>query len=138
MFYDGQEFTVAAADLAYANGINISRDGTVLYVAETVGEKIALFTRNTDTNELMFQQSLDMDSGIDNIELDSKGNLWIGSHPKLLTFTRHAKNAEKLSPSQVLKYQLWKIINMRLKKYILILVMNSLGQMLLQSTRIRY
>ena len=70
MFYDGQEFTVAAADLAYANGINISRDGTVLYVAETVGEKIALFTRNTDTNELMFQQSLNMDSGIDNIDLD--------------------------------------------------------------------
>ena len=103
VFYDGQEFTVAAADLAYANGINISRDGTVLYVAETIGEKIALFTRNIDTNELMFQQSIDMDSGIDNIELDSEGNLWIGSHPKLLTFTRHAKNAEKLSPSQVFK-----------------------------------
>jgi arylesterase/paraoxonase len=90
VFYDGQDFTVVASDLAYANGINISRDGTVLYVVETVGEKIALFTRNTDTNELMFQQSIDMDSGIDNIELDSEGNLWIGSHPK---------NAEKLSPS---------------------------------------
>ena len=37
VFYDGQEFTVAAADLAYGYGINISRDGTVLYVAETVG-----------------------------------------------------------------------------------------------------
>ena len=70
VLYDGQEFTVAASDLTYANGINISRDGTVLYVVETVGERIALFIRNTDTNELMFQQSLDMDSGIDNIELD--------------------------------------------------------------------
>ena len=103
VFYDGQDFTVVASDLAYANGINISRDGTVLYVAETVGEKIALFTRDTDTNKLMFQQSLYMDSGIDNIELDSEGNLWIGSHPKLLTSTRHAKNAEKISPSQVFK-----------------------------------
>ncbi len=44
-----------------------------------------------------------MDSGIDNIELDAEGNLWIGSHPKLWTFTRHAKDAEKLSPSQVFK-----------------------------------
>ena len=43
---------------------------------------------------------------MDNIELDKEGNLWIGSHPKLLTFTRHAKNSDKFSPSQVFKVSL--------------------------------
>ena len=43
---------------------------------------------------------------MDNIELDKEGNLWIGSHPKLLTFTRHAKNSDIFSPSQVFKVSL--------------------------------
>ena len=43
---------------------------------------------------------------MDNIELDKEGNLWIGSHPQLLTFTRHAKNSDIFSPSQVFKISL--------------------------------
>ena len=103
VFYDGENFSIAAENLAYANGINMSNDGKIIYVAETIGKKISLFSRSTNTNKLIFQESIDMDSGIDNIELDAEGNLWIGSHPKLWTFTRHAKDAEKLSPSQVFK-----------------------------------
>ena len=103
LFYNGQNFAVAATKLGYANGINVSRDGTTLYIAETVGNRLSIFSRNTSTNELLFKQSIDFKSGIDNIEIDAAGNLWIGSHPKLLTFARHAKNGEKLSPSQVFK-----------------------------------
>ena len=44
-----------------------------------------------------------MNSGVGNIELDREGNLWIGSHPQLLTFTRYAKNSDIFSPSQVFK-----------------------------------
>ena len=100
-FYDGQEFVVSAKDLGYANGINISPDNTLLYVAESIGKRLSIFSRNTITNELMYKQSIDFDSGIDNIEIDVSGNLWIGSHPKLLTFAWHAKNKEKLSQSQI-------------------------------------
>ena len=39
---------------------------------------------------------------MDNIELDQKGNLWVGCHPKLLTFVNYSKNPEVLSPSQVI------------------------------------
>ena len=40
---------------------------------------------------------------MDNIELDNDGGLWIGSHPKLLTFIDHAENPDAVSPSQVLR-----------------------------------
>ncbi len=103
VFYDGLDFSVAAEKLGYSNGINISLNGKILYVAETVGKKLTMYSRNAITNKLTFLQSIDMHSGVDNIELDEKGNLWIGSHPKLLTFTRHAKDADVLSPSQVFR-----------------------------------
>ena len=40
LFYDGSRFNSCQNKLKYANGINISRDGKILYVAETVGKKL--------------------------------------------------------------------------------------------------
>ena len=106
VFYDGNEFTIAIKKLGYANGINVSEDGNILYVAETVGKKISEYAIDKNSNALTFIQSTDFNSGVDNIELDKEGNLWIGSHPQLLTFTRHAKNSDIFSPSQVFKVSL--------------------------------
>lgn len=103
VFYDGNEFTIAAENLRYSNGINVSPDRKNLYVAETVGKKISEFAIDKNSHKLTFIQSIDFNSGVDNIELDQEGNLWIGSHPKLLTFTRHAKNSSIISPSQIFK-----------------------------------
>jgi arylesterase/paraoxonase len=41
-------------------------------------------------------------TGVDNIEIDSTGGLWIGAHPQLLKFMQHAQDPAKLSPSQIL------------------------------------
>jgi arylesterase/paraoxonase len=44
---------------------------------------------------------IDLGTGINNIEVDSAGGLWIGAHPQLFKFLQHAKDSSKLSPSQV-------------------------------------
>ena len=103
LFYDGENFMVVVEDVKYANGINISPSKEIVYVAETIGKQLSLYTRNTDSNVLTFRKSIYMNTGVDNIELDQDGNLWIGSHPQMLAFTRHAKNKNNLSPSQVLR-----------------------------------
>ncbi len=103
LFYDGENFIVVVDDVKYANGINISPSKEIVYVAETIGKQLSLYTRNTDSNTLTFRKSIYMNTGVDNIELDQDGNLWIGSHPQMLAFTRHAKNDHNLSPSQVLR-----------------------------------
>lgn len=103
LYYDGSDFRVVAEGLAYANGINISNDGTRLFVAATVDGSVFVYDRDLQTGDLVFREQIELRTGVDNIEVDRDGNLWIGAHPKLLTFVSHSKDASLISPSQVLK-----------------------------------
>jgi arylesterase/paraoxonase len=103
LYYDGTGFQIVAEGLAYANGINTSPDGKTVYVAATVDGAIYVYDRDPETGALDFVETIDLDTGVDNIEVDPAGNLWIGGHPKLLTFVDYSKDAAILSPSHVLK-----------------------------------
>jgi len=103
LFYDGNDFRIVTKGLAFANGINISRNGKTIYVAETVGGRVGEYDRDPGTGALKLINSIDLGTGVDNIEVDETGRLWIGAHPKLLTFVKYSKNPQILSPSQVLR-----------------------------------
>jgi arylesterase/paraoxonase len=102
VYFNGSGFSVAAEGIAYANGINRSQDGRTLYVASPTGRAVRVYDRDPDSDRLRFVESIATGSGVDNIEVDRDGNLWIGSHPKLLQFKAHAEDPAELSPSQVL------------------------------------
>ena len=102
VYYDGSDFSVAAAGIAYANGIDISRFGHELYVASSTRMKLHLYTREPSDGALAANGTIDLGTGADNVYVDRHGMLWIGAHPKLLTFASHAKKKEKLAPSHVL------------------------------------
>jgi arylesterase / paraoxonase len=104
-FYDGKTFQKAARGISYANGINISKDGKWLYVAATTGKKIIIYRRDIQTGQLTESQEIDLNTGVDNIEIDEADNLWIGCHPKMLAFVAHAGDAKKYSPSQIYKIE---------------------------------
>ena len=103
LFYDGKAFSRVAEGLAYANGINLSTDGRTVYAAATVGQEILVYDRERKTGKLALRDTIDLGTGPDNIDVDERGNLWIGCHPKLLTFVAYSKDPGKLSPSQVIK-----------------------------------
>ena len=42
-------------------------------------------------------------TGVDNIELDADGNLWVGCHPKLLKFLSHDKDEKAASSSEIIR-----------------------------------
>ena len=44
-------------------------------------------------------------TGVDNIELDESGNLWIGAHPNLLRFASYAAGKIPTAPSEVIQIQ---------------------------------
>lgn len=92
--------------LKYANGINKSADGKKIFVAETTGRKILVFDRDTQTGVLTKSTEIDTNTGVDNIELDTEGNLWVGCHPQLLRFSGHSKDEKKISPSEIIKIKL--------------------------------
>jgi len=103
VYFDGKKFRTVADGIAYANGINVSRDGKTLYVAATVGRKVLVYDCEPATGDLNLRQEVFLNTGVDNIEIGPAGDLWIGAHPKLLTFTKHAKDTARLSPSQVIR-----------------------------------
>ncbi|MDZ4846560.1 MAG: SMP-30/gluconolactonase/LRE family protein [Chitinophagales bacterium] len=103
IYFDGENYSIAADNIAYANGINMSRDGKEVYVASTIAGSVQVYDRDSASGKLMLKDEIFLKTGIDNIELDEEGNLWVACHPKLLTFVRHANDTSKLSPSQVFK-----------------------------------
>lgn len=103
LYYDGSKFSTAYDGLRYGNGVNVSNDGLKLYVTTTTGQNLLTFRRDTATGSIQLTNRLPLKTGVDNIDVDADGNLWIAAHPKLLAFVAHAKDSGKLSPSQVLK-----------------------------------
>lgn len=107
IYFDGSEFHEAADGLSYANGINLSSDGARLYVAEVTHGRIREYAREFETGQLDELRRFDVGFGVDNIEIDSEtGELMLGGHVKLLTFTRHAADASVRAPSQVARVRL--------------------------------
>lgn len=103
LYYDGNSFSKAHGGFNYANGINVSKDGTKLYVATTTGRNLITFNRDLETGKLELVSTTPLKTGADNIDVDENGDLWVGAHPKLFAFVAHAKDSSKHSPSQVLK-----------------------------------
>lgn len=103
VYFDGISAKPAASGLITANGVNMSFDGTELYVAEVIPQRINIFKRNPTTGELSERKRISIGTGADNIDLAPDGSLYIGSHPNLLAFTKHAANTEENSPSHVVQ-----------------------------------
>jgi len=101
-YYDGTSFTKAAGPFNYANGVNVSNDKNRLYLTTTTGASIITFDVHDD-GTLTRKGTTDLGTGVDNIDVDEEGNLWIGAHPKLLDFVSHAKDSTSISPAQILK-----------------------------------
>jgi arylesterase/paraoxonase len=102
LFYGEGGFRPALDDVLMPNGINVSPDGRRLYVASTTGRALRMYDRDPATERLTFRKEVFLDSGPDNIEVDEQGDLWIGSHPKMLRIDKHRADPAELSPSQVL------------------------------------
>jgi arylesterase / paraoxonase len=101
--FDGSRFEVVASRISFANGVNLSADGTQLYVASTLRFSLLIYDRDPRTGALTYRRSLALGTAPDNIERDADGILWIGAHPRLVEFLASVGDAAKLSPSQVLK-----------------------------------
>ena len=103
VLYDGK-YLVVAKGIKYANGINISKDRTQLLVASPRGFALKYYDI-LEGGLLNHHKDLHVGTGIDNIELDENGNLWMGGHPNLLGFTFYAAGKKEIAPSEVIKVE---------------------------------
>ena len=102
MYYDGNNYIEVANGIAYANGINYDAKRNLLFVASPRNFLIKVYERNDD-GSLRFIEDIACGTGVDNIEFDADGNLWVGAHPNLLRFAAYAKGKKEISPSEIIK-----------------------------------
>lgn len=103
LYGDGTATRKVAGDMVYANGVQTSKDGQTLFVAETTGKRLSSYRIDPKTGDLTPSGELEINSALDNIEVGENGVLWIASHPKTFDFLAHASDTEKRSPSQVFR-----------------------------------
>jgi arylesterase / paraoxonase len=103
VYFDGAAMSVAATDLSFANGVNVSPDGSTVYVAETVDMALRIYNRDVTSGALEPVDFVALGSGLDNVDVSPDGTILIGAHPKLMDFLAHANDPLNLSPSQVVR-----------------------------------
>ncbi|UTW56300.1 hypothetical protein [Kordiimonas sp. SCSIO 12610] len=103
VYFDGFEGFTAVEGLKYANGINMSADGNIVYIAEVLRREIGVYARTPASGALKYIKSIPVDTGPDNIEVGGDGSLYVAGHPYVFEFLKHAEDAAHISPSQVLK-----------------------------------
>lgn len=101
IYYDGKQANVAADGFAYANGIEMSADGTQLFAADTLNRTLAFFNRDVDTNALTKTGDLYMNAGVDNIRRNQDGTFYIGGHPKMFSSFFYMGGRKDMAPSVV-------------------------------------
>lgn len=102
VMYRSEAYQEVANNIAYANGINVSADRKQLLVASPRDFQVNYYDIMPD-GLLVLDEQLAVGTGVDNIELDEDGNLWIGSHPNLLAFTAYASGKKPAAPSEIIK-----------------------------------
>lgn len=102
-YFDGAHARLVATGLRYANGVALSADAATLWVAATTDRAVLGYARDGASGDLRPRLRWEVGTGVDNIDIDERGDLWLGAHPRLLTFLRHAADAGVPSPSQVLR-----------------------------------
>lgn len=103
IYHDGRGARVVAEDIAFANGIEVSADGGTVLVGSTQWRMLLAYTREPQSGMLLRSGSLTLPGGADNIRRDARGDLWVAAHPNAFAFIGHAMNAEKESPSMILR-----------------------------------
>lgn len=101
VYHDGRGARVVAEDIAMANGVEITADGSTVLVGSTLWRMMLAFTREPSSGMLLRSGSMPLPGGVDNIRRDGNGDLWVGLHPNAFAFIGHAMDAEKESPSMV-------------------------------------
>lgn len=103
IYYDGSKSKIIEDKIAYANGINLSKNHKTLFVTSTLDNALYVYDlkEGFKNPNKVYTQKLGISP--DNIDIDNEDNIYIACHPKTLQFMSHAKDADKKSASAFLK-----------------------------------
>ncbi|KAI8489272.1 Serum paraoxonase/arylesterase 2 [Branchiostoma belcheri] len=104
-YTSGGEAIIVADGFVYANGISLSPEGKLVYVADFTNGVVNVYRRQDD-NTLAFSRDISLHSSVHKIFVDpASGDLWIGAHPSAFQLAEHLKDASRPCGSQVLRVE---------------------------------
>eukprot|EP00794_Sanderia_malayensis_P009148 gene9148-10121_t len=81
VYYDGNKGRIAAANVAMANGINMSPDGSFVFVTGSMAQSLYVFSRDINNGSLTLVREFGLNTMPDNVEIDREtGDLYLGCH----------------------------------------------------------
>ncbi|NND54283.1 MAG: hypothetical protein HKN56_04850 [Gammaproteobacteria bacterium] len=101
VYFNGSDYAVIANDIQSGGGINVSADGSTLYISETGGKRIRVAERNPN-GTLVNERFIQLDTSPDNIDVAADGSLWVGGHSNVIALAMHFI-AGSNAPSQILR-----------------------------------
>jgi arylesterase/paraoxonase len=104
VYHDGKSTRVLVDDLAWPVGLALNADGSKLYVAEALAKALRVYARDRASGALSLEETIDLGTAPDNLNIDEDGVIWIASHLKLLRFVAHARDSRERAPTQVLRF----------------------------------
>jgi arylesterase/paraoxonase len=66
-------------------------------------QEVQMYDRDLKDGALKLRGGIYIGSGLDNIDVDEDGSLWLGAHPNLLALTAVRDDPKALSPSQAVR-----------------------------------
>jgi arylesterase/paraoxonase len=112
-YFDGKTFKAVAGRLLYANGIQLNFENNKLYVSSTLKGRVYQYARDPINGALVFEKYYKVSRGLDNLELDGNGNIWVCANTNLIKYLRQAYVENAKSP--------WRLYRIRVGS-------NSLGE----------
>lgn len=105
-FFDGSHCKLVETGLFIPNGIALSPDGRMLYVAVMGDKEIRVYRINN--NSLALTNSVNVRTHLDNLNVDPwTGDIWFGAHPAYYRSGLYTLNpVENTSPSQVMRVKM--------------------------------
>jgi arylesterase/paraoxonase len=104
-YFDGTRMRAVDTGIQSASGIAASPDGTRIYVSETLGNRVRVYSRNAANGDLSLEELLDVGSAPDNLNVDEQGRVWIAAHAKSLALVRSFMSEKNLAPTQILRFE---------------------------------
>jgi arylesterase/paraoxonase len=101
-YFDGTTARVVRDDIASGGGINVSPDGSTLYVSETSAQRVRVLERNPADGSVMEKARISVPTSPDNIDVAADGSLWVTGHANTVKLIQHFINGSP-APTQVLR-----------------------------------
>lgn len=93
----GEGWAVIARRFFYSNGVLLDDRGELMVAS--YGGKLTRLTRGADGWERA--EVMRLHGALDNLMVGDDGRLWVAGHPSPVAFTKHAKDAANVGPSEV-------------------------------------